>query len=326
MRAVVLKGRGGPEVLKVEEVPAPQAGPGQVRVRVRAAGLNRADLLQRMGHSGQDFGPGPQIPGLEFAGEVDQLGEGVGSLKLGDRVFGICTSGGQAEHIVVPERGAVRVPDSLDDTSAGAVPEAFITAHDALFTVGGLRPGESVLIQAVGSGVGLAAAQLGHAAGATVLGASRTADKLTRARELGVDVPIETSAGTWAAAVRAATGGRGVDLIADFLGASGLSENLASLADRGRMVVIGLLGGPSAELNLGPVLARRLRIEGTVLRSRPFEEKLLAVQAFARGVVPLLALGKVRPVVDRVYPLEQVREAHARMASNESFGKLVLAL
>ena len=326
MRAVVLKGRGGPEVLAVEEVADPQAGPGQVRVRVRAAGLNRADLLQRLGSYGQDFGPGPHIPGLEFAGEVDQLGEGVASLKLGDRVFGICASGGQAERLVVAERGAVRVPDSLDDTSAGAVPEAFITAHDALFTVGGLRPGESVLVQAVGSGVGIAAAQLARAAGATVLGASRTPGKLTRARELGVDVPIETSSGTWAQAVRAATGGRGVDLVADFLGASGLYENLASLADRGRMVVIGLLGGPTAELNLGPVLARRLRIEGTVLRSRPFEEKLCAVQAFARGVVPLLARGAVKPVVDAVMPLEQIREAHAHLASNESFGKIVLSL
>ncbi|MBS2032274.1 MAG: NAD(P)H-quinone oxidoreductase [Deltaproteobacteria bacterium] len=324
MRAVVMSGRGGPEVLRLDEVPDPVVGPGLVRVRVRAAGMNRADLLQRMGQYGAPPERGPEIPGLEFAGVIDALGEGVSSLKIGDRVFGITSGGAQAERLVVPERGAVKIPDALDDVAAGGVPEAFVTAHDALFTIGQLRPGERVLVHAVGSGVGLAALQLAKVAGAVVLGTSRTPGKLERAAEQGLDVGIDSSEGKWAGRIRATTSGRGVDLIADFLGGSALAENLASLAERGRLVVIGLLTGGHAELDLNQVLVRRLRIQGTVLRARPLEEKLMAVQAFAREVVPLLAAGRIKPVVDRVYPAQAIQAAHMEMAANENFGKIVL--
>ena len=324
MRAVVIERFGGPEVLGVRDVPEPSAGPGMVRVKVAAAGLNRADLLQRAGRYGAAPAQGLNIPGLEFAGVVDQVGEGVASLKEGDRVFGIVSGGGQAEQVVVHERGAVRVPDSLDFVAAAAVPEAFITAHDALIHQGGLRAGERVLIHAVGSGVGLAALQLAAVSGAQVLGTSRTESKLARAKALGLHAGLHTEGGKWAGAVRSATAGRGVDLIADFVGGSALSENLASLAERGRLVIIGLLGGNSAELDLGQVLTRRLRIQGTVLRARPLEEKLCAVQAFAREVVPLLASARIKPVVDRVYPVQAVQAAHAQLEHNDSFGKVVL--
>ena len=323
MRAVVMEGRGGPEVLRLQDVPEPSLGPGLIRVRVKAAGLNRADLLQRMGVYGGG-GNGPEVPGLEFAGVVEELGEGVTAHHEGDRVFGIVSGGAQAEVVVVPERGAVRVPDNLDDVAAAAVPEAFVTAHDALFAQGGLRAGERVLVHAVGSGVGVAAVQLAHVAGAFVVGGSRTDDKLERAKPLGLDAGVNTRGGTWAGAVRSATSSRGVDLVADFLGGAALAENLASLAERGRLVVIGLLAGNSAELDLGQVLARRLRVQGTMLRTRPLEEKLTAVQAFAREVVPLLARGKVKPVVDRVYPAQAIQASDAQMAKNENFGKIVL--
>lgn len=324
MRAVVIEGRGGPEVMRLTDVPEPEVGPGLVRVQVKAAALNRADLLQRLGRYGSPSQGGPVIPGLEFAGTVDVVGEGVSSLKRGDRVFGIVSGGGQAEKVVVHERGAIRIPKNLDDISAAAIPEAFVTAHDALFSQGGLRAGERVLVHAVGSGVGLAALQLARVAGAFTVGTSRTAAKLERAKEFGLDAAVDTSSGKWASAVRQATGGAGVDLLADFIGAAGLGENLASLAERGRMVVIGLLGGSRAELDLDQLLTRRLRVWGTVLRARPLEEKLAAAQAFAREVVPLLAAGKVKPVVDRVYPAQAVQAAHAQMEQNENFGKIVL--
>lgn len=323
MRAVVIEGPGGPEVLRLTEVPDPSVGPDLIRVQVKAAGLNRADLLMRMGRYGEQ-GPGPLVPGLEFAGVVEQVGEGVTAHKVGDRVFGIVSGGGQAEKVVVHERGAVRIPANLDDISAAAVPEAFITAHDALVSQGGLRAGERVLIHAIGSGVGLAALQLAKVAGAFTLGTSRTVNKLDRAKLHGLDVAIDSTKGKWAGAARQATGNHGVDLIADFVGGPALGENLASLAERGRLVIIGLLGGSRAELDLDQLLTRRLHVWGTVLRARPLEEKLAAVQAFARDVVPLLASGKVKPLVDRVYPAQAVQAAHGQMGQNENFGKIVL--
>lgn len=322
MRAVVIVRPGGPEVLEIHEVPTPEPGPEQVRVRVHATALNRADLLQRLGLYPAPPGVRPDIPGLEFSGRVDAVGPGVTSFQPGDRVFGIVGGGSYAEYLVTHERMLVHIPDALDDIQAAAVPEAFITAHDALMKQGALRPGMRVLVHAVGSGVGLATVQLAHAWHAEVFGTARSPDKLERARSYGLDHPIPPK--DFSQAILAATAGHGVDLVIDFVGGPYLTENLRALANRGRWVVVGLLGGPREEIDLATVLRKRLTLVGTVLRSRPLEEKIEATQAFAREVLPLLARGVVRPVIDRVLPIDQVREAHQLMAMNAHFGKIVL--
>jgi putative PIG3 family NAD(P)H quinone oxidoreductase len=325
VKAIVITGTGGPEVLEVREVPRPEPRGEQVRVRVRACGLNRADLLQARGQYPAPAGVPKDIPGLEYAGEVDALGPDVtGPLKVGDRVFGIVAGGAQAEYLVTHERMAVTIPDRLEYEQAAAVPEVFLTAHDALITRGRLGPGERVLIHAVGSGVGTAAAQIAHAMGCTVFGTSRTADKLERARALGLEVGIDTAREDFADAIGQHTEGRGVHVVLDLLGAAALEGNLKALARRGRLVLVGLLAGRSAPLDLGAMLSGRLTIVGTTLRARPLEEKIAATQLFARQIIPWLDLGVVRPVVDSVFPFDSVRDAHARMASNASFGKVVL--
>jgi putative PIG3 family NAD(P)H quinone oxidoreductase len=327
MRAIVIAGKGGAEVLDVRDVPSPEPRGEQIRVFVRACGLNRADLLQARGMYPAPPGAPADIPGLEYAGEVDALGPDVtGPLKVGDRVFGIVGGGGQAECVLTHERMAVPIPPDLDFVHAAAIPEAFLTAHDALRTQGSLEPGGRVLIHAVGSGVGTAAVQVARAMGCTVLGTSRTAAKLVRARELGLDHGIDTSVADFATVVRSQTGGLGVDVAIDFLGGSALAENLAALANRGRLVLVGLLGGHLAQLDLNLMLRKRLTIVGTTLRARPLEEKIAATRRFADQVVPWLARGLVRPVVDSVYAFEAVREAQARMESNGVFGKVILRL
>ncbi len=327
MRAIVIEGKGGGEVLHVREVPTPEPRGEQIRVRVRAAALNRADLMQARGMYPAPPGSPADIPGLEYAGEVDALGPDViGPLKVGDRVFGIVGGGGEAEYVLTHERMAVPIPPDLDFVEAAAVPEAFITADDALLARGQLEPGGRVLIHAVGSGVGTAAVQLARAMGCTVYGTSRTGGKLERARGLGLDHGIDTSTEDFAAAVASRTRGAGVDVVIDFLGGPALAGNLAALKTRGRLVLVGLLGGTNAPLDLNVMLRKRLTIVGTTLRARPLEEKIAATRGFAERVVPWLAGGVVRPVVDSAFSLEEVREAQARMASNEVFGKVVLRL
>ena len=325
MKAIVITRTGGAEVLEVREVPTPEPRGDQVRVRVRACGLNRADLMQCRGYYPAPKGAPQDIPGLEYAGEVDALGPGVvGPLKVGDRVFGIVGGGGLAEYVVAHERMAVPIPANLDFEQAAAVPEAFLTAHDALEARAGLRPGESVLVHAVGSGVGTAAVQLAHAMGCTVFGTSRSADKLARAAELGLDVGIETPAEDFAEVVLERTGGAGVEVVLDLVGAPVLAGNLAALAPKGRLILVGLLGGGTGTVDLSTILRKRLRLIGTTLRSRPPEEKIAATRAFADRVVPWLERGLVRPVVDRVFPLEEVRSAQERLEANLGFGKVVL--
>ena len=328
MRAVVIAGHGGVEKLEVREVARPAAVGDRVLVRVRAAALNRADVLQRRGRYPAPPGAPQDIPGLEFAGEVAGVGGDVRGWREGQRVFGITPGGAQAEYVAVPESALAAVPDNLDWAEAAAVPEAFITAHDALFTQGRLRPGERVLVHAAGSGVGLAAVQLARAAGAQVFGTARTADKLERARAYGLDEGIAggEDANVIAAGVRELTGGAGVELVVDLVGASYLAANLDALAPRGRMVLVGTMGGASAPLDYPLVMRKRLTLTGTVLRSRADWEKARATQLFAAQVVPLLARGAVRPVIDSVFDLADVRAAHERMESNRSFGKIVLSV
>jgi putative PIG3 family NAD(P)H quinone oxidoreductase len=325
MRAIIIAGKGGAEVLEIREVPTPEPQGDQVRVRVRACGLNRADLMQARGMYPAPPGAPADIPGLEYAGEVDALGPDVtGPLQVGDRVFGIVGGGGQAEFVLTHERMAVPIPANLDFVEAAAIPEAFITAHDALIAQGHLDPGGRVLIHAVGSGVGTAAVQVAHAMGSTTFGTSRTAAKLARARDLGLDHAIDTTTEDFAAVVRSRTDGAGVDLIIDFLGGPALASNIAALKTRGRLVLVGLLGGHSAPFDLNLMLRKRLTIVGTTLRARALEEKIAATRRFAEQVVPWLARGLVRPVVDSVFSLDDVRDAQARMESNEVFGKVIL--
>jgi NADPH:quinone reductase len=327
MKAVVFTGKGGPEVVEVREVPDPVPQRGEVLVRVRAAALNRADLLQRRGLYPPPHGVREDVPGLELAGEVVRCGEGVSGWKAGDRVMAIASGEAQAEYAVVHERMLLRVPEGLSLEDAGAIPEAGVTSHDALFTLGGLRPGWPVLVHAVGSGVSTAAVQIAKAAGATVIGTSRTAEKLERARALGMDHGILVSGDEprFADEVKKLTGKRGCPVILDFVGAPYAQENLASLASGGRIVVIGTLGGPKPALDLGLLMRARASIVGTVLRPRPLEDKIAATQAFARDVLPLVAAGRVKPVVDAVLPAARAREGHERMERNESFGKIVFA-
>ena len=325
MKAVVITRPGGPDVLEVRERETPEPGPAQIRVRVRAAGLNRADLLQRRGAYPAPPGAPADVSGLEYAGEVDALGEGAGLWGVGSRVMGIVGGGGHAEYVCVHEREALRVPHHLSWEEAAAVPEVFLTAYDAIFRQLELKMGERLLIHAVGSGVGTAALQLARVAGASVLGTSRTAAKLRRARELGLDVAVDAAGGAWADEVERATEGAGVDAVLDLVGGPYLADNLRVLGTLGRMIVVGTLAGASAQLDLGLLLRKRLRLFGTALRSRPLEEKIALARDFSDNVLPLLASGRVRPLVEHVFPFDGVAEAHRRMEANDSFGKLVLS-
>ena len=324
MKAVVIAKAGGPEVLELREVPAPQPGVHEILVRIRAAGINRADILQRMGHYPPPPGAVPDVPGLEYAGEVAELGVGASAWKVGDRVMGLIPAGGYAELAAVNEAVAIRVPAGWAFEAAAAVPEAFITAHDALFGQMGLRAGESVLIQAVGSGVGTAAVQLAKAFGAQTLGTSRTPAKLARARGLGLDVAIDSSREDVAEVVKRKTEGRGVDVVLDLVGGPALAGSIAALARGGRMIVVGLTGGRSAPIDLGAVLSKRLTIVGTVLRARTLEEKIAVTADFARQVLPLLEAGMVHPVLEQSYSMADAPAAHRRLESDAVFGKLVL--
>lgn len=329
MKAVTIVTHGGVEGLEVAQVPdPPRPTADRIRVRVHAAALNRADILQRLGRYPAPPGFPANIPGLEFAGEVDEVGEEVRAWQKGQRVFGLTGGGAQAEYVTVPESTVTEIPANLNWTEAAAVPEVFITAHDALFTQAKLKMGERVLIHAAGSGVGTAAIQLAHVAGATVYGTSRTADKLQQARPLGLDESIDVgnSPDKFAQAVREWTSGAGVHVILDLVGAAYLKANMDSLASKGRLMFVGTTSGAKAELDLSTVMGKRARLAGTFLRARTTEEKALATSLFAAHVVPLLARGMIRPIVDSVYSVDEVRAAHERLESNKSFGKVVLTI
>src|SRR5690349_13629593 len=329
MKAVRIVSFGGVEGLQVVDAPdAPQPSADRVRVRVRAAGLNRADILQRLGRYPAPAGYPQDIPGLEFAGEVESLGEDARTWKAGDRVFGITGGGAQAEYVTVPESTLARIPDSLNWVEAASIPEVFMTAHDALFTQCELQMGETVLIHAAGSGVGTAASQLVKAAGAFAYGTSRTPEKLERAKEHGLSesATVGDDPSRLVDAVKKWTKAAGVNVILDLVGAAYLKPNLDSLATLGRLIFVGTTSGSKAEIDYGLVMRKRLRILGTSLRTRSTEQKAIATRLFAQHVVPLLANGSVRPVIDSVFRIEEVREAHKRIESNESFGKVVLTI
>ena len=324
MKAAIITRPGGPEVLEIQEVERPEPMADQVRVRVKAAGMNRADLAQCAGYYPAPPGSPTNIPGLEFAGEVDAIGPLVRTWKPGQRVMGLLGGGAQAEYILTQEGLLVEIPDNLDFVQAAAVPEVFMTAHDALFTQAGLKLGERVLIHAAGSGVGTAAIQLASAVGATVFGTARTPSKLEQARALGLDFPLSTA--EFAAEVQRLTNKQGVHVVLDFIGATYLEQNLLALGQWGRMVILSTMGGAQGELNLGLLMNKRISVKGVTLRTRTLEEKLAVTHAFATSVLPLLASGKVRPIIERSYTLAEIGAAHTLMGENRNFGKLVLTL
>jgi putative PIG3 family NAD(P)H quinone oxidoreductase len=328
MHAVWISTPGGPQALEIREVGRPIINDDQVLVRVRASSLNRADLLQRQGKYPPPPGFPAEIPGIEFAGEVAEVGASVRQWKPGQRVFGLIGGGAHAEYLVTYERLLAEIPANLSFEQAAAVPEVFITAHDALWTQAGLRPGESVLIHAVGSGVGLAAVQLCRAIQAVPFGTSRTADKIEKAKSLGLEagLAVRDNFDDLQSAVQNWTSGKGVNVVLDLVGGPYVKASQKLLANQGRMVLVGTVAGGSYELDSRYMLSKRLKVWGTVLRARALEEKIEVTQKFAAEVVPLLASGVLRPNIDSVFPLAEIGKAHERLESNETFGKVVVKL
>ncbi len=305
-------------------MPAPEPGPGEVRLRVAAAGLNRADLLQMRGQ----YPPPPgasSIPGLECAGVVDRLGDGVEGFRIGDRVMALLAGGGQGEWVAVPAGQLLPVPTNLTLEEAAAIPEAALTAWTNLVVEGELRAGETVLVTGATSGIGTFAVQLIRALGGKVVAAARSAERLERLRDFGVEhlVPFDAD---YPKRVRAATGGSGVDLVLDLVAGEWLPPTLDCMAERGRLVLVGLTAGRKVELDLSVILKRRLRIVGSVLRARPVAEKSALVRGFAEFGLPRLADGRLRPVVDRLFPLAEAARAYAHLEHERPLGKVLLTV
>jgi NADPH2:quinone reductase len=324
MRAVLLGKYGGPEVLEVGEAPRPSPGPGQVLIRIGTTSVNRADLQQRAGN----YAPPPgesEILGLECAGVIEALGEGVGGWRVGDRVMTLLGGGGYAEYATAAAGTLMPVPDHLDLVRAAAIAEVWITAFLNVFREAGLRPGETLLVHGGASGVGTAAIQLAKALGPSpVLVTVGSEDKAEACLGLGADHAILYKSQDFSSRVRELTGDRGADVILDHIGAAYLEPNLACLALYGRLVIIGLLGGARAELNIGRLMLKRQRIVGSVLRARPVEEKAEITAAFREQVLPRFASGELKPVIHAVLPLAEVRQAHELMAANANVGKILL--
>ncbi len=323
MKAIVVSEPGGPDKLELADVPDPVPAEGEVLLDVKATALNRADLLQRRGMYPPPKGAS-EILGLECAGVVAELGPGASGVKPGDRVMALLPGGGYAGRVAVPAQMAVPIPDNLSFTEAAAIPEAFLTAREALFTLGKLEPESFVLIHAAAGGVGSAAVQLAHQHGARVLATAGSDEKLARVKELGADTPINYKSQNFVAAAKEATGGHGVDVVLDFIGGSYWDKHAACMAVGGRCVVIGVLGGPTANVNLAQLLMRRYQILGLVMRSRPVADKIAITEAFVRDSLPLFSDGRLKPVIDSVRPLSHAREAHERMELNQNIGKIVL--
>ncbi len=323
MRAVVLSGHGGPEVLTFADIPTPQIGPEEVLVQVRATSLNRADLLQRMGFYPDPFPGEHEVPGMEFSGSVQAVGERVRAWKVGDEVMGIVSGGAYAEQLVVHERQAMRIPRGVSLADAAAIPEVFITAWDALVLQGGLTSGRWALVHAGASGVGTAAVQICTASGAHVLATCSTG-KVDAVKALGADVVVDYTTADFVDAVKTATGGRGVEVVLCVIGGDYLDRNVASLAHKGHIVQVGVMGGGNMSFNLAALMPKRAKLSGTVLRARPIEEKIAISQRFSAEIIPLFESGKIRPVIDCRYPFSDIAHAHEHMAANANTGKIVI--
>ncbi len=326
MRAVVITKFGDPEVLQLEQVDAPVPQRGEVRVKVKATAVNRADVVQRLGHYPAPPDCPQNIPGLEFAGVVDAIGDGAGNWKAGDRVFGLCGGGSYADYVVVHGRTLATIPEYFSFVEAAAIPEVFMTAFDALVSQMRLVSGDNVLISAVGSGVGTAAVQIVKVMGARTIGTSRTKEKLDQAKALGLDDGIVVKDAKFADEVMKLTGGKGVDLVLELTGGSYVEEDIACLAPQGRLIVVGLVAGSKANVNLGKVLSNRLQIKGTTMRRRPLEEKIEATNVFIKQLLPFFEKGLLKPIIAKTFKLEEAAEAHEFLQADKNFGKVVLTL
>ena len=323
MRAVVVTEPGGPEVLAWRQVPDIEAGPGEVLVDVVASAVNRADLMQRMGH--YDPPPGASAyPGLECSGRIAALGEGVQGWAVGDEVCALLSGGGYAEQVAVPVGQLLPVPGGVDLVTAAALPEVTATVWSNVFMLAGLQPTEILLVHGGSSGIGTMAIQLARELGATVAVTAGTAGKLERCRALGAEVLVNYREQDFVEAVRAATDGHGADVVLDNMGASYLARNLDVLAVSGRLVVIGFQGGVKAELDLGLLMRKRAAVLSTSLRARPTEEKAAIVAAVREHVWPLVAAGRVVPVVDRLLPMSEAGQAHRVVEESSHIGKVLL--
>ena len=324
MRAVVLQSHGGPEVLTIEEVADPVAGPDEVVVDVAATALNRADLLQRMGLYPDPRKLQPEIPGLEFAGTVRAVGARAAMWKVGDRVMGIEAGGAYAEQIATHERQLLAVPSGIDLVDAAAIPEVFLTAWDALVLQGGLSSGRWALVHAGASGVGTAAIQIAKAIGARIA-VTCSAGKAQACRDLGADVVLERSPHDWLSDARMAVP-RGFDTVLDVIGGDEVDRNLHAVAIKGTIVQVGLMGGGTTPVNVGLLLTKRATWVGTTLRTRPLEEKVAVTRRFAAEMLPLFETGALRPIIDSIYDFDRIADAHRHMEANANIGKIVVRI
>ena len=324
MKAIVVDGDGkAADSLRIAEAPDPVAGDEEVLLRVHATALNRADIMQRMGGYPPQHGAS-EVLGLELAGEVIEVGARVRSLAVGDRVYGLSGGGGYAELAALHESLAMPIPAGLSYHEAASIPEVFFTANTAVRTLAQTQPGERLLIHAGGSGVGIAAIQIGRLIGAEVWTTAGSAEKCERAAELGAQVAINYREQSFADVVRERTDGRGVDAILDVIGRDYWEANLRSLATAGRLVLVGLMGGAVAETNLGVILSKRLRIYGTVMRARPLIDRAAITRDYREHLEPAIVAGQMRPIVDSVFPLREAAAAHRYMEENRNFGKILL--
>ncbi|HEX9030215.1 MAG TPA: NAD(P)H-quinone oxidoreductase [Streptosporangiaceae bacterium] len=324
MRAITITSPGGPEALEIAEVPDPVAAPGEVIIDITAAGVNRADLLQRQGLYPPPPGA-PPYPGLECSGRIASLGDGVTGWRQGDEVCALLSGGGYAEKVAVPSGQLLPVPDGVSVTDAAGLPEVACTVYSNVVTLAGLAPGETLLVHGGASGIGTMAIQLGRALGARVACTAGSSAKLERCRELGAELTISYRDEDFVTAISEFTGGRGADVILDIMGASYLQRNVAALAPGGRCVVIGLQGGTRAELDLNALLRKRASVHATSLRARPADEKAAIVSSVIEHVWPLVASGRVRPVIETVLPLADAGQAHRLMETGDHVGKILLA-
>lgn len=326
MKAVLLDGFGGADVLRIGEAERPVARPGQVLIEVAATSVNRPDIIQRQGNYPPPEGES-EILGLDVAGTIAELGAGVGGWKVGDRVMGLVAGGAYAEYATAYAGHLIALPESMSFAEAACIPEVYITAFLNVFTIGGFKEGLTVLLHGGGGGVNTAAVQLCRTLvpEANII-VTASPGKIERVSALGADLVIDYTCTDFAAAVRAYTNGRGADLILDHIGAEYLAANMKALAVGGTLVLIGVMGGAKAELNLALLMVKRQRIIGSVLRARPVEEKARIIAEFARTALPHLADRTIVPLIHEMLPLEAVRQAHETMERSAHFGKIVLTV
>lgn len=325
MTAIVIRAPGGPDVLVPEQRPVPQPGEGEVLVKVAAAGVNRPDVMQRQGLYPPPKGA-TDIPGLEIAGEVVALGPNVTRWKVGDQVMALVVGGGYAQYCPAHESHCLPIPHGLSMTEAAAIPETFFTVYHNVFERGRLKAGETLLVHGGSSGIGTAAIQLAHESGAHVITTAGSAEKLEACRTLGADLAINYKSEDFVAATKTGTGGKGADVILDMVGGDYIERNYEAAAVEGRIVQIAFQGSPKATVDFRRIMLKRLTHTGSVLRSRPVADKGAIARGVEQHVLPLIASGKVRPVMDSTFPLAQAAAAHARMEASTHIGKIVLTV